>query len=89
MALAREKKQEIIKDFGSSMTDTGSVQVQVAMLTNRIEHLTAHCKQFAKDFSTKRGLLKMVCQRRSLLRYLASKSETRYKELIQRLGLRK
>ena len=89
MALAKERKLEIIKEFGANATDTGSAQVQVAMLTDRINALTEHCKENKKDFSTKRGLLKLVCQRRSLLRYLASKEDAKYKELIQRLGLRK
>jgi len=89
MALAKEKKQEIIKNFGSNIVDTGSAPVQIAMLTDRIDALTEHCKKHAKDFSTKRGLLKMVCHRRNLLRYLANKNEEQYKELIQRLGLRK
>lgn len=89
MALAKEKKLEIIKEFGATIVDTGSVQVQVAMLTDRVNSLTEHCKENKKDFSTKRGLLKLVCQRRSLLRYLANKDEAKYKELIQKLGLRK
>jgi len=89
MALAKEKKLEIIQNFGANGSDTGSSAVQVALLTNRIESLTEHCQQHKKDFSTKRGLLKLVCQRRSLLRYLANTNEVQYKEVIQRLGLRK
>lgn len=89
MALVRDKKAELVKEYGANPVDTGSVQVQVALLTNRVHYLTEHCQKHKKDFSTKRGLLKLVCQRRSLLRYLANKDEAQYKELIKRLDLRK
>ena len=89
MALDREQKQSIFKEFGLNLGDTGSAEVQIAMLTERIGDLTKHCKQNHKDFSSKRGLLKMVCRRRSFLRHLANKDEVKYKELIKRLGLRK
>ncbi|HEV2917046.1 MAG TPA: 30S ribosomal protein S15 [Candidatus Babeliales bacterium] len=89
MALDREQKQSIVTDFGIHAQDTGSAEVQVAMLTERIKELTEHCKENKKDFSSKRGLLKMVCRRRSFLNYIAHKDDAKYKELIQRLGLRK
>jgi small subunit ribosomal protein S15 len=89
MALDKERKQEIMSSFGMHAQDTGSSEVQVAVLTDRIKELTEHCKVNKKDFSSKRGLLKMVCRRRSFLNYIAHKSDAKYKELIQRLGLRK
>jgi small subunit ribosomal protein S15 len=89
MALDKERKQKLMSDFGINKQDTGSADVQVAMLTERIKDLTEHCKENKKDFSSKRGLLKMVCRRRSFLNYVAKKDESKYKELIQRLGLRK
>lgn len=89
MALLREQKEKIFKDFGINPKDTGSAEVQVAMLTTRIIELTEHCKQNHKDYSSKRGLLQMVNDRRSFLRYLANKDEVKYKDLIKKLGLRK
>jgi small subunit ribosomal protein S15 len=89
MALDRERKQKIMGDFGIHAHDTGSVEVQVAMLTDRIKELTEHCKENKKDFSSKRGLLKMVCRRKIFLSYIANKNDAKYRELIQRLGLRK
>ncbi len=89
MALSKEEKNTIVKEFGKGLEDTGSTEVQVALLTKNIRMLTDHCKENPKDFSSKRGLLKMVCQRRSSLRYLQQKSEEKYKNLIKRLGLRK
>ena len=89
MTLHKAQKEKIVSEFGIHGKDTGSASTQVAMLTERINELTEHCKTHHKDFSTKRGLLKMVCHRRGLLRYLATKDETKYKDLIQRLGLRK
>ena len=78
-----------MKEFQLHETDTGSADVQVALLTRRIEHLTEHLKTNAKDHSSRRGLLKMVAQRRSLLDYLSKAKADRYKKLIDRLNLRK
>jgi small subunit ribosomal protein S15 len=89
MALDKERKHKLVGDFGMNQQDTGGVEVQVAMLTERIKDLTEHCKENKKDFSCRRGLLKMVCRRRSFLNYVAKRDEPKYKELIQRLGLRK
>src|SRR4051812_32791431 len=89
MALSKEEKSGLVKDFGVTTGNTGSVEVQVALLTSNINQLTEHCKQNPKDFSCKRGLLKLVCQRRSFLQYLNRKSVVRYRDLIKRLGLRK
>lgn len=83
------KKQEIIKNFGETVTDTGSTAVQVALLTERINNLTRHLEQNRKDFSSKRGLLKLVGMRRRLLRYLERVDYAQYKNLIEKLGLRK
>lgn len=89
MALNKEAKQEIIKKYALSTNDTGSVEVQVALLTERINGLTEHCRTHIHDFHTKRGLLKLVGQRRSLLNYLKSYDVVRYRNLIESLGLRK
>ncbi|AEJ61415.1 ribosomal protein S15 [Spirochaeta thermophila DSM 6578] len=89
MALTKERKQEIIREFGGSEKNTGTVEAQVALLTERINLLTEHLKVHKKDFSTRRGLLKLVGQRTALLRYLQKKDLNRYRELIKRLGLRK
>ncbi len=89
MALHKEEKSKIITEFGASAQDSGSTAVQVALLTKRINELTAHCKINAKDFSSRRGLLKIVCKRKRLLRYLMQKDEAKYKGLISQLGLRK
>jgi small subunit ribosomal protein S15 len=89
MALAREAKEGIITEYRKHETDTGSPEVQVALLTKRINELTAHFKTHAKDNHSRRGLLKMVSQRRSLLDYLKRKDVGRYHEVIDRLGLRK
>ena len=78
-----------LKEFQLHEKDTGSADVQVALLTRRIEHLTEHLKSNAKDHSSRRGLLKMVAQRRSLLDYLSRSESDRYKKLIERLNLRK
>ena len=83
------KADEIVADFGRSARDTGSPEVQVALLTSRIQHLTSHMKVNVKDHSTERGLLKMVGKRRRLLRYLRREDVNRYQTLIERLGLRK
>ena len=87
--VSKEKKQEIIANFARSEGDTGSPEVQVALLTERINELTAHMKIHKKDFHSNRGLLKMVGQRRSLLAYLKDKDIERYRALIEKLGLRK
>ena len=86
--LQGEKKQGIIEEYRVHTTDTGSPEVQVAMLTQRIRELTEHLKIHKKDFHSRRGLLKMVGKRRRLLRYLRDKDFNRYKALIERLGLR-
>ncbi|MDD3767134.1 MAG: 30S ribosomal protein S15 [Eubacteriales bacterium] len=86
--MLKEKKQEIIDNFKIHETDTGSPEVQVAILTERINHLNEHLKVNKKDHHSRRGLLKMVGQRRGLLNYLAKKDIERYRNLIARLGLR-
>lgn len=87
--LSKEKKQEIIAEYGKTPTDTGSPEVQVALLTARITELTEHLKVNQKDHHSRRGLLKMVGQRRGLLEYLKKNDINRYRTLIERLGLRK
>lgn len=89
MSITIERKNALIKEFGKKEGDTGSPEVQIAILTERITNLTGHFKTHAKDNHSRRGLLKMVSQRRSLLDYLKGKEESRYKELIQRLGIRR
>ncbi len=89
MSVTAEKKQEIIKDNAQNEGDTGSPEVQVAILTARIRNLTEHFKDHHKDNHSRRGLLKMVNKRRSLLAYLKAKDLARYNSLIQKLGLRK
>lgn len=89
MALPGTTKQEIIKKFGTSASDTGSPEVQVALLTEKINQLTDHLKNHKKDDHSRRGLLKMVSKRRRLLRYLMDKNEARYKELVTKLSLTK
>jgi len=87
--LAKEKKQEIIKEFGKDEKDSGSTEVQIALLTARIQELTEHLRTFKKDHSSRRGLLKMVGQRRSLLKYLRNNDLEKYREILKRLNLRK
>ena len=87
--IAKEKKQAIIKEYGRSEGDTGSPEVQIAILTARINELTEHFKANPKDHHSRRGLLKMVGQRRGMLDYLKNKDIERYRSLIERLGLRK
>lgn len=87
--MSKEKKQEIIAAYGRTANDTGSPEVQVALLTERITELTEHLKVNKKDHHSRRGLLKMVGQRRGLLAYLKKTDINRYRELIERLGLRK
>ena len=89
MSVTAEKKQEIIKDNAQAKGDTGSPEVQVAILTERIRNLTEHFKDHNKDNHSRRGLLMMVNKRRSLLAYLKKKDVERYNSLIQKLGLRK
>lgn len=89
MALTKEEKKEIMKEFSRGDNDTGSTEVQVAILTKEINDLTEHLKVHIHDYHSRRGLLKKVGQRRSLLRYLAKKDVTKYREVIQKLGLRK
>jgi len=89
MSITAERKQALIKDHARGKGDTGSPEVQVAILTERINNLTQHFKGHAKDNHSRRGLLMMVNQRRSLLDYLRKKDEQRYVDLIAKLGLRK
>ena len=89
MALTSEKKSEIIADYRLGPTDTGSPEVQVALLSARISELTEHFNDHKKDHHSRRGLLKMVNQRRKLLDYLKSNDQDRYQQLIARLGLRR
>ena len=89
MALAKEAKIEIIGQYKTHTSDTGSPEVQVALLTQRINDLTEHFKTHVKDNHSRRGLLKLVSQRRRLLDYLRSKNADRYREVISRLGIRK
>ena len=89
MALTKEKKTEIIKKYQLDDKDTGSVEVQVALLTERINELNEHLKVHKHDYHSNRGLLKMVGQRKSLLSYLAKTDVQRYRELVKKLGLRK
>jgi small subunit ribosomal protein S15 len=89
MTLSVAQKTEIIKEFGKSETNTGSTEVQIALLSARIDSLSPHFKEHNKDHHSRRGLLKMVSQRRKLLDYLKGKDVERYRALIDRLGLRK
>ncbi|MBW4550518.1 MAG: 30S ribosomal protein S15 [Aphanocapsa sp. GSE-SYN-MK-11-07L] len=88
MALLQEQKQAIINDYQSHLTDTGSADVQVAMLTERIVKLSAHLKTNAKDHASRRGLLQMIGRRKRLLSYIQKQSPERYRALITRLGIR-
>lgn len=89
MALLQERKQEIISENQIHETDTGSVDVQIAMLTDRINTLTKHLQQNKKDYSSRRGLMKMIGQRKRMLAYLTKQDPERYKALIQKLGIRR
>ncbi|MDA0238444.1 MAG: 30S ribosomal protein S15 [Proteobacteria bacterium] len=89
MSITAERKGELIIEYATKKGDTGSPEVQVAILTERINNLTEHLKTHKKDFHSRRGLLVMVGQRRRLLDYLNRKNHTRYGELIKRLGLRR
>ena len=89
MALTSEKKQELIKNFATSENDTGSAEVQIAILTEEINNLTEHFKVHTHDYHSKRGLLKKVGKRRNLLNYLKKNDVVRYREVVKKLGLRK
>ena len=89
MSISPEVKKQVIEEYRRGDSDTGSPEVQVAILTTRIKNLTEHFKYHKHDFNSRRGLLKLVGQRRSLLRYLQSKDVLRYRTLIGKLGLRK
>ncbi len=89
MSITPERKQELVKEYATKDGDTGSPEVQVAILTERITNLTEHLKTHKKDFHSRRGLLMMVGQRRRLLDYVKRKGSTRYGDLIKRLGLRR
>jgi small subunit ribosomal protein S15 len=89
MALLKEQKSALVGDYRRSETDTGSPEVQVAILTKRIEELTEHLKSHGSDHHSRRGLLRMVGKRRRLLEYLRREDVERYRALIQRLGLRR
>ena len=89
MSLERQRKQEIIETFKVHEKDSGSAEVQIAILSERIKYLTDHFKVHKKDHHSRRGLLKMVGQRRKLLDYLKGKDKDRYQTIIQRLGIRK
>jgi len=89
MYLTKEKKAEIFAKHGKSATDTGSAEGQIALFTQRIEHLTQHLKQNRKDFNTERSLVKLVGKRRALLDYLTKKDILRYRAIVKELGLRK
>jgi small subunit ribosomal protein S15 len=89
MSITKERKQALVKDYATKKGDTGSPEVQVAVLSERITNLTEHFKGHVKDNHSRRGLLKMVSQRRSLLDYLKGKDEERYANLIKRLDIRR
>ena len=89
MAITQERKNEIIKEYRVHETDTGSPEVQIAILTQRIKELTEHLKVNKKDHSSRRGLFKMIRRRKGLLNYLMNNDIERYREIIEKLGLRK
>lgn len=89
MPLTKEKKAEVIKTFGGSEKNTGSIEGQVALITERISQISTHLQANKKDFSTHRGLMKLVGERKSLLNYLQKHNLTGYRALIEKLGLRK
>ena len=89
MSITAERKNALVKEFAQKAGDTGSPEVQVAILTERINNLTGHFKTHTKDNHSRRGLLKLVSQRRSLLDYLKRKDEARYRSLIEKLGIRR
>ena len=89
MALSKDEKAKIIKEFAKSKDDTGSAEVQIAILSKEIDELTEHLKVHIHDYHSRRGLLKKVGQRRNMLQYLAKKDVQSYREVIKKLGLRK
>ena len=89
MSITAERKQELIKEYATTQDDTGSPEVQVAILTERIKNLTEHFQTHKKDNHSRRGLLKMVSQRRKLLDYVKAGDDARYRDLIKRLGIRR
>lgn len=89
MSISPDRKQELVKEFATGNGDTGSPEVQVAILTERIKNLTEHFQTHKKDNHSRRGLLKLVSQRRKLLDYVKGRDEARYKSLIERLGIRR
>ena len=89
MYLTKEKKEEIFAEFGTSATDTGSSEGQIALFSYRIDHLTGHLKQNIKDHNTERSLIRLVGKRRKLLNYLKQTDIARYRAIIEKLGLRK
>lgn len=89
MALTKERKKELVEKFKVHVTDTGSPEVQIAILTERISYLTDHFKKYEKDHNSRRGMLKLVGQRRKLLDYLKKVNYQRYKKIVEELGLRK
>jgi small subunit ribosomal protein S15 len=89
MTLTTDQKREVVQQFGKSAEDTGSPEVQIALLTRRINHLTEHLREHKHDHHSRRGLLMLVGQRRRLLNYLGRKDVDRYRALIQELGLRR
>lgn len=88
MGLSTDKKTEIVKEFGKGEKDTGSAEVQIALLTTRVKELTEHLNEHKKDFSAQRGLRKMVGQRRRLLKYVKRHDLATYRQLLERLGIR-
>ena len=89
MALTKDEKAKLIKEFAKSKNDTGSAEVQIAILTKEINDLTEHLKTHTHDYHSRRGLLKKVGQRRNMLQYLAKKDIQSYREVVKKLGLRK
>ena len=89
MSITAERKEALIKDYATKPGDTGSPEVQVAILTERITNLTGHFKSHVKDNHSRRGLLKLVSQRRQLLDYVKGKDDARYRSIIERLGIRR
>ena len=89
MSLTAQRKQQVVKEYASKANDTGSPEVQIALLTERINGLTEHFKEHKKDNHSRRGLLKMVSLRRRLLDHVKSKNEGRYQTIIERLGIRR
>jgi small subunit ribosomal protein S15 len=89
MSISPDRKQELVKEYATANGDTGSPEVQVAILTERIKNLTEHFQTHKKDNHSRRGLLKLVSQRRKLLDYVKGRDEARYKGLIERLGIRR